>query len=99
MGECAIAVWCDIIRYTLFNNNTPQSEQRWNVLIRQLLHTFNDNTPHSERRWTVLIRQTVHAQTRASSLLKLRYMYQLYIVIPYNQGFQNEKKYDKQINK
>ena len=27
-------------QYTLFNNNTPHSEQRWTVLIRQLLHTF-----------------------------------------------------------
>ena len=26
--------------YTFFNNNTPHGEQRWTVLIRQLLHTF-----------------------------------------------------------
>ena len=27
-------------QYTFFNNNTPHGEQRWTVLIRQLLHTF-----------------------------------------------------------
>ena len=26
--------------YTFFNNNTPHGEQRWTVLIRQLLHTY-----------------------------------------------------------
>ena len=33
-------VLCLSIQYTFFNNNTPYGEQRWAVLIRQLLHTF-----------------------------------------------------------
>ena len=35
---------------------TPHGEQRWTVLIRQLLH-FNNNTPHSEQLRTILFRQ------------------------------------------
>ena len=27
-------------QYNFFDNNTPHGEQRWTVLIRQLLHTF-----------------------------------------------------------
>ena len=57
-----------LVEYTLFNNNTPHSEQRWTVLIRQLLHTFQ--WQHATQ-WPTLNcfnQTTVHAHSFKQSI-------------------------------
>ena len=65
------------LQYTLFNNNTPHSEQRWTVLIRQLLHTFQWQRATQWPTLNCFNQTTVHAQSRASSLFN----YQVNVVI------------------
>ena len=60
--------WYLMCQYTLFNNNMSYSEQRWTVLIRQLLHTFQWQHATQWATPNCFNQTTVNAQTRAISL-------------------------------